>query len=787
MTVGSGTACIALAAARASFAVLAACAVLTGCGRAEAPIPTDVADAPSRAAFVGSEVCASCHAAETERWQGSHHDLAMQPATPESVLGDFEDAEYAAHGVSSRFSTRDGRYFVRTDGPDGVLADFEVTHTFGVFPLQQYLVAFPDGRRQALDLAWDARPAGEGGQRWFHLYESDERDVSDPLHWTGSAQTWNTRCAACHSTALEKGYDPDRQRFETRWVDIDVGCEACHGPGARHAASPTKFSLRLGLSGRAWVRDDEAATARLVISAAAPLPPGDAATANATRRRDAEVEICAQCHARRAQLDDALAPGEPLLDRFIPALLDEGLYYPDGQILDEVFVYGSFVQSAMYRAGVTCSDCHEPHAATLVVDGNALCTRCHAPKDFDTPRHHRHQDNTAGAFCVDCHMRAETYMVVDPRHDHSFRVPRPDLSVRLGTPNACTDCHVDEGPAWAAERLREWYPAGRSGHFHYADALAAGRAWSAERAALLQRVVDDHSLPAIARATAIRLLAEQADAEAAERISAALEDPDPLVQLAGLGALEALPPERRAALGQRFLTHELRALRITAARVLAPVRMRLSERRRADLDSALNERFAVQRYNSDSAEAWLDRGSLEAALGRVIEAEAAYQEAIRREPSFGSAYVNLADLYRGLGREADAEAAIRKGIAESPDDAALHYALGLSLVRSGRPKAALPELERAAALAAGEPLYRYAAGLALASSEHADAAIAALEAAYERFPGYAPTLVALATLHRDAGRPDRALPYVRRLLEVSPSDPGARALLAQLESIAGAH
>jgi tetratricopeptide (TPR) repeat protein len=383
-------------------------------------------------------------------------------------------------------------------------------------------------------------------------------------------------------------------------------------------------------------------------------------------------------------------------------------------------------------------------------------------------------------------MRAETYMVVDPRRDHSFRVPRPDLSVSLGTPNACGDCHRDEGPEWAASRVREWFPEGRSDTFHYGEAIAAGRNWSADRAALLERTASDATLPAIARATAVGLLSEHVDAEAVEVVTRALEDDEPLVQLAALEALESLPAERRAALGQRFLTHPLRALRVTAARVLAPAREGLSERRRADLDAALNEYVAVQRFNADTAEATFNLASLAATLGRASEAEDAYRRIIEREPAFSPAYANLADLYRSVGREADAETALRAGLAINPDDAALSYALGLSLARSARVDEALSALERAAALAPGEPLYGYAVGLALVSAGGPGRAIESLEAASRAFPGYVPALFALATLYRDEGDIERALQYVRQALEISPSDPGARALLAELENRAQA-
>src|SRR5690606_24329056 len=256
---------------------------------------------------------------------------------------------------------------------------------------------------------------------------------------------------------------------------------------------------------------------------------------------------------------------------------------------------------------------------------------------------------------------------------------------------------------WAAARVREWFPEGRSGTFHYGEALAAGRSWTADRAALLARVALDDSEPAIARATAVRHLAEQVDADVVEIVTRALDDDEPLVQLAALEALDALPAERRAALGQRFLTHPLRALRVTAARVLAPVRADLSARRQADLDAALNEYVAVQRFNADTAEGAFNVAALDAALGNLRDAEAAYRRVIGREPTLPPAYASLADLYRSLGREADAEAVLRAGLDANPDAAALHYALGLSLARSARIDDAIAALERAAALEPGEP------------------------------------------------------------------------------------
>jgi hypothetical protein len=184
--------------------------------------------------YVGSAACAGCHQAESEAWRGSHHDLAMAEATEETVLGDFDSAAFTYGDVTSRFFRRDGKFFVNTDGPDGELADFEIRYTFGVTPLQQYLIAFPDGRMQALGIAWDSRPKEKGGQRWFHLYPGQNLKAGDPLHWTGIDQTWNFQCAECHSTELRKNYDAATNTYATTWAEIDVACETCHGPGAAH-------------------------------------------------------------------------------------------------------------------------------------------------------------------------------------------------------------------------------------------------------------------------------------------------------------------------------------------------------------------------------------------------------------------------------------------------------------------------------------------------------------------------------------------------------------------------
>jgi len=689
----------------------------------------------------------------------------MQPAAPDTVLGDFAGAASVEQGgTATTFLRRGEDYVAEVEGADGARRELPIRFTFGVDPLQQFLVPTENGRYQALTVAWDTRAAEQGGQRWFDLYPGANIGRYSESRWTSLAHNWNSSCADCHSTNVRKNYDVAADRFDTTWSADSVECEACHGPGSRHVATPAAAPLMLAVAARAWAFDAGSPIAHRV-------PAGSG---------DVEIGVCAQCHSRRTQLGAGYVPGDAFLDAFRPAFLTTDLYHDDGQILGEVYEYGSFLQSRMYAAGVACSDCHDPHSGELAAPGNALCAKCHQPAVFDTPAHHRHAPETAGSACVSCHMHEKTYMVVDPRRDHSFRVPRPDLSVTLGTPNACSACHTDRSAQWAADQVAAWFPAGRSGSFHYATAMHAARHWTADRKSLLTRVIDDRAIPAIARATAVELLADQIDDAGFDVLDRVLRDDAPIVQLAALEALTNVPVTLRVRLAQRFLTNSPLALRIAAGRALLPVRADLTERRRADLDAAIAEYADVQRFNGDRAEGLLNLGNLQAAMGDIATAAASYRSALEREPGFTPAYINAADLERARGRESDAEGLLRSGLAIAPADPGLELALGLSLVRSGRLDEALTTLRQARESAAGDPYSGYVYGVALNSVGRQDSALDALREQHERFPGYAPTLVALATISRDAGDTARAAEYARQLLELSPADATARALLTEL-------
>jgi predicted CXXCH cytochrome family protein len=749
---------------------LAAALAATAGAAGAATTPPATAGAGT-AAYVGSKACAPCHAAQYQAWQGSNHQRAMQLATPTTVLGRFRDPPFTHFGVTSRFSERDGKFFVRTEGPDGRPADFEIKYTFGVEPLQQYLVEFPGGRLQSLTIAWDARPGAQGGQRWFALYPDERIAPDDPLHWTGPQQNWNYMCAGCHSTNLRKNYDAASNRYATSWSEIDVACEACHGPGSRHvawAATPSSadHGLTVQLSRPAdagWTMDLQTGTAR----------PSRATGAQTT------IEVCAPCHARRSVLGDDYQPGQPLLDSYLPALLSEGLYHADGQIEGEVYEYGSFLQSRMYRNGVGCTNCHEPHSLKLRAEGNAVCAQCHLASKYDSPTHHFHPVGSTGATCTGCHMPTRTYMVVDPRHDHSLRVPRPDLSVELGTPNACTQCHSERSAEWARDRVREWYGHDPSGYQTYARALRAGRIGSPDAAALLSRLATDTAQPGIARATALQLLRTRLSPATAGAVQAGLRDGDALVRRAAVECLDAVPPAQRVQFAAPLLDDPVRAVRIEAAHQLAAVPAdALDDALRARLERGVAEYVAAQRIDADRPEARTNLGTLYGERGQSAESE--LRAAIALQRSYTPAYVNLADLYRVERRDADGEVVLRAGIAVAPEDAALQFALGLLLVRQKRLPEAVDALQRAAALRPDDAHYGYVLGVALHSSGQTEQALAALTAAAARHPSDPELLSALATINRDSGHRDAALDYARRLAAVAPDDPGALQLVSEL-------
>lgn len=727
--------------------------------------------------FVGSAACADCHATEFRAWQASHHHDAMLPANAATVLGDFDDADFERAGVSARFHRDDERLLVTTAGPDGEPATFEITHTFGVFPLQQYLVPMPGGRLQVLEFAWDARAAEEGGQRWFSFRDDAALQPGDVLHWTGPNANWNSMCADCHSTGFRKGYDASENSFESLWAEINVGCEACHGRGADHVTWARE-------RGEGELSEDDARGLALLFDerdgVSWPLSADGRPVRSTPKTGRKEISTCARCHSRRSQFADAPPAGHDWLDAYLPSIVQPDLYHPDGQPADETYVWGSFMQSRMQHAGVTCSDCHDPHRASLRLQGNTSCTQCHAAASYDTPEHHHHEAGSTGAACAACHMPVQTFMGVDVRHEHVFRVPRPAESAALGAPDACTDCHEDRSAAWAAEAITDWRGSPPSDD-RLSEALAAAWRGDASAAGRLRAISVDRDEPVMRRAAAIRALAPFDDADTIEAWRRALRAPEPLLRLAALQALVEQPAQVRI-LAFPLLGDDSRALRAAAARLFADLRPgELAPAQRAALDRGLSEWLAMQEYNADRPEALAGLAAFHEARGQVEQAESAYRLALERQPRYVPARVNLSTLLGRAGRETEAWAVAQEGLELLPEQPELAYVAAMSAVRSGELARAMPLLRTAVERAPEEPRYRQALALVLQREGLPAAAIEELETLLAARPDHAESRVLLAMWLIESEEPGRARPHIEYLLEESPGDPLLQSLQQALE------
>jgi predicted CXXCH cytochrome family protein len=660
------------------------------------------------ATYIGSTRCVECHPAQVASWQQSHHAQSMQVADKGTVLGNFGHAELNQHGQRTRFFRRGEKFFVRTAGADGRQQDFSIAYTFGIFPLQQYLIALPGGRLQALGVAWDARPKAQGGQRWYHLYPESPPLPGEATHWSGRDQNWNFMCASCHSTNLRKNYDLASNKFKTTWSEINVACEACHGPGSTHLVwaqgKREDHPPGLGLQARAMA----AKNIRFTF-----YEPGQkiAALQGNPQQGQAANESCLGCHSRRQELVTDRKAGEPFLDQYQPSLIEEGLYHADGQIDGEVFEGGSYVQSAMHRAGVACSNCHEPHSLKLRASGNALCAQCHQPSHYDRAEHHHHADNSEGAQCVNCHMPGKTYMGVHVRRDHSLRIPRPAASLRAGTPNACNQCHTDKAVGWSVDALRQWGVIDTGVQKSTAAAINAAWNGNATSVALLEAL---QSAPSgMVKASLLALMPPEDSPQQLAALAAAAADPDGLVRLGAARALKGLSSPDALRIGLALLDDPLRAVRIEAARVLAgtPVDT-LTAVQQSRLRLAVGELVQAELASAERPEAHVNLAAIYMNLGRPRDVENELLTALRLAPDFVPALVNLADWYRYQRKDGAAEPLLRRAVRLAPAAAEPAYALGLLLVRQGKGEEAIRWLEKAAGLDPMETNYKLALEIA---------------------------------------------------------------------------
>lgn len=688
------------------------------------------------ATYVGRQSCASCHQTELTRWTDSHHDRAMELASSETVVGDFDNAEFQRFGVESRFFQRDGKYFVHTEGPDGEMQDFEIKYTFGIEPMQQYMVEFPDGRVQVLRISWDTRR-----NKWFYVYPTDVVDEriepGDPLHWTGIGQNWNTMCAECHSTNLQKNFDLASNTYHTTFSEIDVSCETCHGPASLHVEMAESHSLF-------WDRNHGYGLAKLKSVS-----------------NDPQIDSCAPCHSRRTVLHGNFEGGDDYLNYYEPSLLRTGLYHADGQIHDEVYVYGSFLQSRMYQEGVRCSDCHDPHSLKLKYEKNRLCTQCHQPGKYDGFAHHRHKDEIATQ-CVTCHMPASLFMVIDDRRDHSMRVPRPDLTEKLGVPNVCNDCHdkPEEDAAWAAGIVRQWYGDTRPNDPHYATALAAAERSDPSGLNELKKVLRRRDSPPIVRATAMELMANYPADQTDKVTRQYIEDKNPLVRAAALGAMSSAAVKRYVVEISQRLHDPVRIVRFAAARRLVREAVQLiGARFREPLEAAIVEYRHAQELVLDRAAAHINLGKLAEDMGNPKEASESLRTAIRLEPYLSGVRLELARMLQDIGGDPNEIRQLRE------EEIVL--------------------LERDARLIPGNSAPLYKRGMLHVLLDQTQLARDAFEKACRVEPNVYDNWVALALICQRQEDWPRALEALDEMFKRRPNDPAIRGILQGIRAAGG--
>jgi len=716
--------------------------------------------------YVRSTECRECHQQIYQQWSKSHHRHSMQHASEKTVLGDFNQATFRYHGEVSTFYKNKGHFFINTQNPQGKKHDYRVKYTFGVSPLQQYLIALPRGRLQAFTVAWDVQK-----KRWFHLHPDKKMAANKRFHWSKQFYNWNSNCAECHSTDLKKNYNRESKSYDTKWAEINVACQACHGPGKNHV----QWAQRRLAGNRSKIKNKGL------------LPQADTISSNR------KIEQCASCHSRRHPVSPNDKFGERFHDHFMPALLRPDLYFPDGQIKDEVYVYGSFLQSKMYRAGVSCMDCHNPHSLKLRIAGNGLCTQCHNNKPvkrfsslliktYNSATHTHHKPGTPGSQCVNCHMPERVYMQIDHRRDHSFRIPRPDLSLKIGVPNACNQCHNKQSATWAAAAIEKWF--GKKHHpKHFAEVFAEAATGRENVEAGLIEMSHDKQQADIVRATAIDFLARYPGPKSVRTRIDALASNHILIRESALRSLAHLPIQARISVFLRYLSDPVRAVRVEAANGLAavpPKSLPLAYRKAWRL--AIKEYTNLLLSNADRPSGNLNLGNLYQMQRQPARAIKAYRSSIDLDKHFYPAYLNLATLLNTIGRNNEAEKVLREGIRQNPKQGELYYSLGLLLAEEKKPNQAVRLLARAATLIPHHARVQYNYALALQGIGDDKKAVAVLNAIHNKNPGDPDTLYALSRSYIKLKNWAMALNYAKKLSVLYPHSRKIRHLVRFLQT-----
>ncbi|GAA5520733.1 tetratricopeptide repeat protein [Aliifodinibius salicampi] len=728
--------------------------IFYSCNQSKEKAKDTAGETSPHASFVGDEACQSCHLDEFKGWKGSHHDYAMNEANETTVRGNFKDVTFTHNQKTYRFFRRDSLYMVEAPGSNDESVRYQISHTFGWEPLQQYLIDFDKGKLQALNIAWDTEK-----KEWFALNPDQDISHGDWLHWSGGAMNWNTMCADCHSTNLRQNYIAEADSFHTNWSSMNVSCEACHGPAKDHVT---------------FMKSDEAADATIERIRE------DLQLTSKSGQMD-QINQCAQCHALREEVTGTYKHKGDFLDHYSVTLPHPEAYFPDGQIKDEVYVYGSFLQSKMFGKGIECSDCHDPHSLELKanVTDNTLCMQCHESQ-YDTYEHLRHSIGTEGSRCIDCHMMGRYYMEVDFRRDHSFRVPRPDLSAEFDTPNACNNCHTEQSPEWAANAIEQWYGPDRPNHF--SEVLLKANEEGREVATDLEALIADTSQPDIARATAIWYLGEWGAGRHVGLLTEMLNDENPLVRTSATRVLGNLPEEVKINPLQEALDDSVRSVRVAAAGGLTEFSI-------SDISFPLKDHFknALQEYRQYLQvtqyfpQGLMNKGQFFEKRGKPEQAIMAYRDALKKDSLFNPARINLAYLYNQQGNNDEAEQLLKTVIEIDSEYGPAYYSLGLLVAEEQRLEKASSYFEEAARLMPGHARLHYNWAISLQQLERPEQAEQKYLEAIEIDPDHPDYRYGLCTLYIQQEQFQKALSHAQKLADLQPQSQRSTELLNYLK------
>jgi tetratricopeptide (TPR) repeat protein len=705
----------------------------------------------SNNAYVGDQSCKNCHTTEHHQWKQSDHYMSMLPANDSTVKGDFNNVTFTADGVTSKFYKKGSKFFINTEGDDGKNHDFEVKYIFGYEPLQQYLVYFPRGRMQVPRLSWDVNQ-----KKWFNQYAGQKVPSHDWLHWTGNSQNWNTMCASCHSTNLHKNYDTKTDTYKTSYSIINVSCESCHGAGQKHLGYINSSDYKSG---------DKVTGSFMKLSK------------NSGQLE--QINTCAPCHARTSEISPKHIDSKEIMDNYIPQIPDTEYFHADGQVDDEDYIYTSFLQSKMFSKGVKCSNCHNPHSTKLKHIDNQTCVQCHIPKKYDTPKHSFHTQGSKGSLCVNCHMPGKLYMGNDLRHDHSFRVPRPDLSVKYGTPNACSNCHKDKSEKVLADAVIKWYGPNRK--YHFADDLIPGSKLNTNSEAHLTRLINIKETPNIIKATAAFYLGSITTPSSLKTLLSCLNNKDAQVRYRALRSLANFPPNEWINNVAPFLSDKVRAVRIAAADLLITTpKDQIPSQYVNAFDAAHIELVSYLSYQTDFSVGNIMLADYYLKIQDYANAESFYLKGLKKDDQINYAFLNLSSLYNTVGKNDASLEMLKRALKNDATNERIYYNMALLYNEMNNKPAAEKSFAKAVELKSQNPRVYYNYGLMLNANKKFKEAEAILQKGIAINASTPDLYYALTFVYIQTGDQTKAQKSAFQLKKLDPTNPNYQELFKNL-------